>query len=652
MHRLSALALLLLASCASRPPAGDATTGPARDVAHADTVAISALARDLSSDAMRGRGPFTPENERAARLLATRLEQLGARPVVGNRMLVPFTLRSRPADTVYNVLGVLPARDGTTTGELIGITAHLDHLGVGTPDASGDSIYNGFLDAALPVAMVMDVATRRARLPGSRPLLVAFFNLEEQGLLGSNALLARPDAPALVDRLTLLIGVDAGSPAGEAVEWQVMGALPAHPAARLADSLAVTRGWTTTSTAARPIADVFPFAQRGVPVLFPIPGTTWRGYTGAARADAMRRFDHYHQPSDAWRADFPMTGTAHFADWLWDIAQRASEQPPAPVRVEQESHTTALLIAVSAVSDSVAWVSGAGGTWLRTLDGGTTWQGGRVPGADALQFRDVHALDANRAWLLSIGNGAQSRIYQTSDGGAHWALQFQNADSSAFFDCMDFWDARRGIVVGDEVRGRTTLLTTEDGGAHWTRRADAAAPTAPRGEGSFAASGTCLVTHAGGAVWIVAADSVQTRVLRSRDFGATWSSHALPFTVRAGTGAQSVSFRDATNGMAFGGGSTAKPGDQNVAFSRDGGATWSLRAPLPLASGAWGGVYVPRSTPAIVVAVGPSGAVLSRDEGLSWTVIDRANYWSAGFASPRAGWAVGAKGRITKLGGF
>ena len=34
-----------------------------------------------------------------------------------------------------------------------------------------------------------------------------------------------------------------------------------------------------------------------------------------------------------------------------------------------------------------------------------------MPGADTLQFRDVHALDADRAWLLSAGPGELSRIY-------------------------------------------------------------------------------------------------------------------------------------------------------------------------------------------------------------------------------------------------
>jgi Zn-dependent M28 family amino/carboxypeptidase len=287
--------------------------------------AISELARELSSDAFRGRGPWTPENETVARELAAHLDRLGARPLFGTSLLVPFVTENHPRDTAYNVVGVLPDRDGKTNGELVGITAHLDHLGVGKPDASGDSVYNGFLDAALPVAMVLDVARRYRASPGGRPLVVMFFNLEEQGLLGSKALVARPDAASLIDRLRLLIGVDAGSPAGEALEWQLMGASPPHAGALLADSIARARGWTTTASAPRPISDVYPFSQRGVPILFPIPGKRWRGYTDAQRSEAMARFDRYHQPSDEWRADFPLTGTGHFANWLWEIVHSAAD---------------------------------------------------------------------------------------------------------------------------------------------------------------------------------------------------------------------------------------------------------------------------------------------------------------------------------------
>ncbi len=103
-------------------------------------------------------------------------------------------------------------------------------------------------------------------------------------------------------------------------------------------------------------------------------------------------------------------------------------------RTPQTSNTNALLIAVSAVNDRLVWVSGAQGTYLRTTDGGATWRAARVPGADSLQFRDVHAVDANTAYLLSIGNGNQSRIYKTTDAGANWTLQYTNPDSAGFYD--------------------------------------------------------------------------------------------------------------------------------------------------------------------------------------------------------------------------
>ena len=303
------------------PAAGSSAQQPATS---ADTIAIAAMARDLASDANRGRGPWTPENARVARQLAQMLEQRGAKPVFGTSLLVPFTTPSRPADTVFNVVGVFPNRAGATSGDLVGITAHLDHLGIGPPDAAGDSIYNGFLDDAVSIAMIFDVARRYVQDPGDRPLVVMFFNLEEQGLLGAKALAARADAAPFIDRLRFLIEVDAGSPAGEALAWQIMQSAPPNPGALIADSLARARGWTTTASAPRPISDVFVFAQRGVPIMFPIPGATWRGYTAEQRADAMRKFDHYHQPSDQWRPDFPWVGTAAYADWLSAIVQRVS----------------------------------------------------------------------------------------------------------------------------------------------------------------------------------------------------------------------------------------------------------------------------------------------------------------------------------------
>ena len=331
---------------------------------------------------------------------------------------------------------------------------------------------------------------------------------------------------------------------------------------------------------------------------------------------------------------------------------QASTTPPTITQTEQTSGTTALLIAISPVNDNVAWAAGAAGTYVRTTNGGTTWTAAKVPGAERLQFRDVHAIDANNAFLLSIGNGADSRIYRTTDAGATWKLQHQNADSAAFLDCMDFWDPNRGIVIGDAVKGEVYVLTTSDGGNSWSRVPAASLPRAMDGEGSFAASGTCVTTRPGGHAWIVSNNDAHTRVLHTPDYGRTWAVDTLPFTTHSGTGAESVTFRDNRNGMIMGGGLTAVAADQLTAITRDGGATWSMRARMPLLRAVWGGVYVPGARVPTVVAVGPSGAAYTRDDAATWTTINTNDYWSVGFASLRAGWAVGPRGRITRLSGF
>ena len=104
----------------------------------------------------------------------------------------------------------------------------------------------------------------------------------------------------------------------------------------------------------------------------------------------------------------------------------------------QTSGTDQLLIGVSPVDENTAWVSGTGGTFLRTEDGGDTWMVGVVPGADSLQFRDVHALDTRTAWLLAAGTGDASRVYRTTDGGRSWTLQFTNQEPAGFYDWSGF----------------------------------------------------------------------------------------------------------------------------------------------------------------------------------------------------------------------
>ena len=147
-------------------------------------------------------------------------------------------------------------------------------------------------------------------------------------------------------------------------------------------------------------------------------------------------------------------------------------------------HTGALLGPPCVVSSRFSWASGGtNGTYLCTSDGGDTWSAGVVPGASHLDFRDVQAFDDRTAHLLAIGEGDQSRLYRTTDGGKTWALSFQNGDPKGFLDAMAFWDAVHGVALGDPVDGRFMILTTNDGGRSWQRqRGDARLPPAIDGE--------------------------------------------------------------------------------------------------------------------------------------------------------------------------
>jgi photosystem II stability/assembly factor-like uncharacterized protein len=323
-----------------------------------------------------------------------------------------------------------------------------------------------------------------------------------------------------------------------------------------------------------------------------------------------------------------------------------------PTLEPQQSGTTALLQAVSPVSERVVWVSGHRGTWARTLDGGVTWQAGRVPGADTLQFRDVYAASADTAVLLSAGPGALSRIYRTTDGGRSWTEQHVNPDSAGFYDCLAFWDARHGVAYGDEVDGRLVVLRTEDG-ATWSRVDAAALPAAQPGEGGFAASGTCVATLGGAEgrhAWIATGNAARPRVLRTTDGGRSWAASEPPLPGGEGAGGASVAFRSATVGAVLGGdiGAPEARGDY-VALTTDGGASWQTGGRPTFAGAIYGGAYVPGARQPTLVVVGPGGADWSRDDGRTFARLDTLSYWGLGFVSPHAGWLVGPNGRITRV---
>jgi photosystem II stability/assembly factor-like uncharacterized protein len=319
----------------------------------------------------------------------------------------------------------------------------------------------------------------------------------------------------------------------------------------------------------------------------------------------------------------------------------------------QASGTKARLRGLCVVNDEVAWAGGTGGTFLRTTYGGKAWRAVTVPGASSLDFRDVHAVDADTAYLLSIGEGEQSRIFKTTDGGTTWVTVFVNKDPKGFLDAIAFRDADHGLALGDPVDGRFVVLTTEDGGKTWNPTPPEGLPPALPGERAFAASGTCLVVQGDNHAWFSTGGSLVSRIFRSTDRGRTWAAYETP--IRAGkssAGIFSLAFHDADHGIAVGGDyKEPERAGRVLSLTSDGGQTWRL--PRGQEPGGYRSAvaHVPGTQGRTLVAVGPTGSDVSVDGGEDWRRLGTTGFHAVGFTSLSAGWAVGEDGLVARFEG-
>ncbi len=309
---------------------------------------------------------------------------------------------------------------------------------------------------------------------------------------------------------------------------------------------------------------------------------------------------------------------------------------------------TADLRAISPLGGRVAWASGSAGTVLRTLDGGRHWANVGPRGTAALEFRGLKAFDARHALLMSVGaHPGDFRIYLTRDGGRHWRITNRNRSPQAFYDCMAFFDRRRGLVLSDPVNGRFRILITSDGGRHWRIDPARNMPPARAGEYGFAASNTCITTSGRRDAWFGSGGPGGGRVFRSTDGGRHWQAVQTPMLRGASAGVFALAFRG-SRGIAAGG-DFARPAHapRSLAITSNGGRSWRLapHAPGQYRSGA---AWVPglRST---AVVVGLTGSDISRDGGRTWRRFDRGSFDAVACSRDGHCWASGADERIGRL---
>ncbi|HWY07167.1 MAG TPA: hypothetical protein VNY24_09915 [Candidatus Acidoferrales bacterium] len=322
--------------------------------------------------------------------------------------------------------------------------------------------------------------------------------------------------------------------------------------------------------------------------------------------------------------------------------------PAGPWWALQESGVDSNLRGVCVVAEASAdetvtiWASGSQGAVVRSTDSGKSWQRLHIAEAESLDFRGVQAFNANTAYVMSSGEGPQSRIYKTTDGGEHWKLQYQGGQKAFFLDALICNDEKHCAALSDPVDGKFVTLTNVDG-EHWTELPQENMPAALPKEGAFAASNSSLCLE--GKDIYFGTGGPAARLFASHDLGRTWTVAETPIVSgNASSGIFSI-FCDESTIVAVGG-DYQDPGRgyKNAAVSRDGGKTWELATQLPRgyrsAVGKYNGGYV---------AVGPTGAETSLD-GLRWNSIGRVNFNAYAFPYPgSAGWAVGPHGSVAKF---
>jgi Zn-dependent M28 family amino/carboxypeptidase len=227
-----------------------------------------------------------------------------------------------------NVVGLLPGAD--RGDEIITITSHYDHLGVGEP-VDDDAIYNGAYDNASGTGMLIAMAEAFTRVeqPISRSILFIATAAEEQGLLGGEWYTQSPLFP--LAQTVAEINVDGANLWGETNDIIVQGEerseLGAFARLRAAEMGLTLRPDAEPEKGFFFRSDHFPFARAGVPSLYFEHGRDFRGKPDGWGEQLMADYtaSRYHGPKDEYLDEFVFDGAVQQANLVFltalDIAR-------------------------------------------------------------------------------------------------------------------------------------------------------------------------------------------------------------------------------------------------------------------------------------------------------------------------------------------
>ena len=236
-----------------------------------------------------------------------------------------------------NVLAVLPGSDPSLKDEYVVASAHLDGYGFGTP-VNGDSLYNGALDDAAYVALLLQYAddVKAGRLPRpKRSILLAAFTGEEKGLLGSTWFVQHPTVPK--DKLVADINLDQLRPLfplhiltvpgiGLTSLGDIARTVAAEQHIELRDDREPERGLLRR-------ADNWPFLRAGIPAIGFVFGFD-------PNTDAERRYREwyqvrYHRPQDDITQPMDFTAARDFNTFFYRLTTAIAAAPERPAVLHQ-----------------------------------------------------------------------------------------------------------------------------------------------------------------------------------------------------------------------------------------------------------------------------------------------------------------------------
>ena len=309
---------------------------------------------------------------------------------------------------------------------------------------------------------------------------------------------------------------------------------------------------------------------------------------------------------------------------------------------EDEQVAAAVAMKYAVTANIYNWQSTDQLTFMKTSDGGNTWQSGAILMGVEPYASNICPVNANLLWASGTDIDYASWVVRSTDGGQSWERFLEDGffRATSYVNFVHFWDEQNGIAVGDPAPSPTDptpfyeIYTTSNGGQNWIRVPSANIP--PQQLSEFGVAGRYFVV--GDTVWFSTINSANfegLRLFRSADRGLHWTASASPAV-------EWFSFADGLYGI---GAEHVNSNAVNLRLTTDGGDSWTDLPALQMGrisslAMVPGSRYILATMRTSNIAP-PFKTILSTDLGQSWQEIGDGSELAcnAQFASPTVGYA-------------